>query len=103
MRFPSSELMKRVREKPVPFWEKLAGRLPSGRILVPVSSLAMLLILCLALFRYTYFTDESGPSAIVDSFTGNVTSVVIIETPESRQTIIWFSETPDLAGDQDEV
>ncbi|QTA93709.1 anti-sigma factor family protein [Desulfonema magnum] len=35
----------------------------------------------------------AGPSAIVSSFTGDIASVMILETPESHQTIIWFNET----------
>ena len=35
---------------------------------------------------------ENGPSAVVSSFSGNVSSVIIMETPETRQTIVWFSE-----------
>ena len=35
---------------------------------------------------------SSGPSAIIDSFTGQVKSVMILETPQNRQTVIWYSE-----------
>jgi anti-sigma factor RsiW len=35
----------------------------------------------------------AGPSAIVTSFQGDYSSVMIVETPETRSTIIWFDET----------
>ena len=33
-----------------------------------------------------------GPTAIVSSLSGSGSSVVILETTETRQTIIWYSE-----------
>ena len=35
---------------------------------------------------------DAGPSAIVASVEGDVSSLVIMETPETHQTIIWFKE-----------
>ncbi len=93
-------VMKQIRKKRVSLWDKFTDLFLSKRFLIPVSSMATVLIICLALFRHGYFSEEpTGPSAIVDSFTGDVTSVVIMETPESRQTIIWYSETPEIEED----
>ena len=36
---------------------------------------------------------DAGPSAIVASVEGDVSSLVIMETPDTHQTIIWFKES----------
>jgi hypothetical protein len=40
----------------------------------------------------TLLGNPSGPSAIVNSVDTEYTSVMIIETPKKKHTIIWFSE-----------
>lgn len=69
---------------------RLLERLLSWRVALPAAAAAALLVL----FFYNPFQPalSSGPSAIIDSFTGQVKSVMILETPQNRQTVIWYSE-----------
>jgi len=61
---------------------------------------------CLLLFLgYNHYFDNSGPapSAIINSFTGSMSSVMIFETPETRQTILWYNENTDGESESDAV
>jgi anti-sigma factor RsiW len=72
--------------------------LASLKFVVPAAVTACLLIF----FAYTRFTVDPGPaapSAIINSFTGSMTSVMIFETPETRQTILWYHEEPDAESE----
>lgn len=56
----------------------------------------------LLFFAYTNFVAEPAkvPSAIIKSFTGSMSSVMIFETPETRQTILWYNEVTDEESEQ---
>jgi hypothetical protein len=57
---------------------------------IPAAALAATLIL---FFTFFYPAGApSSPSAIVTSFSGDISSVMIFETPETHQTILWFNE-----------
>jgi len=43
------------------------------------------------------------PSAIINSFTGSMSSVMIFETPETRQTILWYTEETDVESEPNAV
>ena len=61
---------------------------------------------CLVLFfAYPAFMTNPAPvpSAIINSFTGSVSSVMIFETPDTRQTILWYNEDPDVENDKNAV
>jgi len=99
-------LLNRIRKtRPRPM-TKFSSLLTSGRVLIPAAA-------ALGLFLFFYFSPDipipvAGPSAIINSFSGDTSSVMIMETPESRQTIIWFNETPktedkDEADNKDKV
>lgn len=84
-------IVDRVREKRAPsragFWNIFSPM----RFLVPAAAVA-------AMALFFFFTTNgpapnSSPSAIINSFTGDVSSVMILETPETHQTIIWINET----------
>ncbi|BBO67144.1 hypothetical protein DSCA_10740 [Desulfosarcina alkanivorans] len=68
---------------------------------IPAAVTACILIF----FAYPTFVAKSSPapSAIINSFTGSVSSVMIFETPETRQTILWYNEDPDVESDQNAV
>ncbi|MDY6951718.1 MAG: zf-HC2 domain-containing protein [Thermodesulfobacteriota bacterium] len=83
------------REK-IRLWTKLRGLFFSKRFFVPATAMAAALLLFVLL---TPPTSLSGPSAIISSFEGDVASVMILETPESHQTILWISENVTSAGD----
>ncbi|MEE4111964.1 MAG: zf-HC2 domain-containing protein [Desulfobacteraceae bacterium] len=44
-----------------------------------------------------------APSAIINSFTGSMSSVMIFETPETRQTILWYTEETDVESEPNAV
>jgi hypothetical protein len=69
----------------------------SLKYIVPVAVTAGLLIF----FAYsTYLAKPApAPSALINSFTGPVSSVMIFETPETRQTILWYQEAPDAESE----
>lgn len=83
------------------WWPTLKGFLRSSRFYVPAAAAAT----ALALFLYFDRPQEavSGPSAIINSFTGETTSVIIFETPGSRRTILWFHEISMTDGEDDDV
>ncbi len=85
------QVMDRVRDVQEPWWQKAGSLLFSKKMLIPAVSAAVMLIL---FFSYPRPPEQAiGPSAIINSFTGDISSVMILETPKSRQTIIWFDET----------
>ena len=62
----------------------------SWKVVLPAAATA-----ALALFIFTPWFQPpppSGPSALIKSFTGKVSSVMILETPKSQRTVIWYSE-----------
>ncbi len=65
---------------------------------VPVAMTAGLLIF----FAYSHFRVKPAPlpSAIINSFTGSMSSVMIFETPETRQTILWYTEDTNVESEQ---
>jgi anti-sigma factor RsiW len=73
----------------------------SLKYIIPVAVTACLLLF----FAYPALMSSpaSAPSAIINSFTGSVSSVMIFETPETRQTILWYNEDPDVESDQNAV
>ncbi len=69
---------------------QLREALFSWKLLLPVAATA-----ALALFFFTSLFQSPpppGPSAIINSFTGRVSSVMILQTPQSHHTVIWYSE-----------
>ena len=74
------------------WWKRTAGDgwLRPRRLVSLAAAVGVLLL------AFTFFSKPdipAGPSAIVTSFQGEYTSVMIVETPETRNTIIWFDET----------
>ena len=89
----------RVRSKGLSWRMKLRAFFASKRFYVPAGAMATALILFFSVVRGP--SPEPGPSAIIKSFTGEISSVMIIETPKSHQTILWFNETL-IPGDEDD-
>ena len=73
------------------------------RTWVPAIAAAATLVFFIALFSPA--PSHSEPSAYVQSLRGDTVSVMILETPQTRQTVLWFKEaqqTPsDLGEEQD--
>ena len=73
----------------------------SLRYTIPATVAAGLLVF----FGYAHFLAKPAPvpSAIINSFTGSMSSVMIFETPETRQTILWYKEDADVESEQNAV
>lgn len=84
------KILALVRRKRFPWRMRLRDLFISKKFLIPATAMATILVLFFSLTREP--VSVSGPSAIINSITGDLSSVIIIETPKSRQTIIWFNE-----------
>jgi anti-sigma factor RsiW len=82
-------VLEHIQRNTVPWWMRLRDLFVSKRFLVPATAIATILLV-FSLTRHP--VTVLGPSAIIDSFAGDISSVIILETPRSRQTILWFSE-----------
>ncbi len=85
-----TRVLGQIRQKENPWWERISKLVFSAKLLIPASAIAAL-ILFFAITRGP--ATISGPSAVIEAFSGEVSSVMIIETPKSRQTIIWYKES----------
>jgi anti-sigma factor RsiW len=83
------KLLEAIREKEIPWWVKMKEAFFSKRVLFPAGAVASAVLIFFSLF---YTPAPSGPSAIVTSLSGSGSSVIIMETPRTRQTILWFDE-----------
>lgn len=78
-----------VHKKEIVWWKKFVDLSLPKKLVIPAAAVsAILLFFCLT----RNLAPVSVPSAIVKSFSGEFTSVIIIETPKSRQTIAWYTE-----------
>lgn len=93
------EIMDRVRKSKTPWWAGVFDWIPARHLLIPATAVAAVVVISISMFTFRP-AAMNGPSAIIDSFSGDVTSVVFLETPETRQTIIWYTEPePPLVGE----
>lgn len=91
------EVLKKTLPRYVP--RSIFGNiLDALKFLGPIAIIAGFLIF----FIYTRYIADSAPapSAIIDSFTGNVESLMIFET-ESQETILWYNEKTDPESERD--
>ena len=84
-----------IHKKATPWWITLKRALFSKKFYIPASATAALAII---LFMIIPAPGINGPTAIVNSISGDVASIVILETPKTRQTIVWFEEYPEGPG-----
>ena len=77
----------------------LAGFFDAMKYIVPAILLAGLLLF----FIYTHYIarPDPVPSAIIYSFNGAVSTVMLFETPETRETILWYNEDSDMESEHD--
>jgi predicted anti-sigma-YlaC factor YlaD len=97
-------LEKQVIRKTLPRYilkSAFSSFLASMKYYVPATLIAGFLLF----FIYTHYIAKPMPvpSAIINSFTGSVSSVMIFETPETRETILWYNEKMDMESEQDAV
>jgi len=90
-----------LQRREVSWLKKVSGFLTSRKFYLPAAAVAT----ALALFVYLTGSPApvSGPSAIINSFTGEMSSVMIIEIPTSRRTILWYHETSMPSEDDNGV
>jgi len=82
-------VLELIQRNGVPWWMRLRNMFVSKRFLVPATAIAIILLF-FSLTRHP--VTVSGFSTTIDSFTGEVSSLIILETPRSHQTILWFSD-----------
>jgi predicted anti-sigma-YlaC factor YlaD len=93
------EIIKKTLPRYVPR-SALANVLDAMKFFLPITLIAGFLLF----FIYTRFMVNPAPvpSAIIESFSGSVTSVMIFET-ETRETILWYNEKTDMESENDAV
>ncbi|MBW1896196.1 MAG: hypothetical protein JRI47_03990 [Deltaproteobacteria bacterium] len=79
-----------IRGKSVPWWMSAGKVVTSLKFYVPATAAATVLLLFL--FLPWPQNHVSEPSAIISYVGGDVECVMILETRESRQAIVWFNE-----------
>ncbi len=82
-------VMSRIR-RPEDWYETIWNFIRAKKFLIPVSAVGT--ILAVFVTFQIFFTSPMPPSAVITSMTGDFSSVMIMETPESHQTIIWIRE-----------
>jgi predicted anti-sigma-YlaC factor YlaD len=95
-----ARLIARIRNQGNP--EPAARTLWRPRRWIPVGALVMTLLAGVVFIGPWQETGGiSEPSAIVESFHGNVSTVMILETQNTGQTIVWFNEIDEPNGESD--
>jgi hypothetical protein len=75
-----------------PWWIRLKDFFFSKKIMIPIAAMAAFTLIFVTLIQPSF---NGGPSAIVSSVSGEVSSIVILETPDTHQTILWFNENTE--------
>lgn len=94
-----AKLLARITTKKISWFTRFQDLFMSRRLLVPAAAFAAVVVISLTLTLY--FAPSPRPSAIIKSFTGDISSVMIIETPASHQMIIWYKEISMNGGNKD--
>ena len=89
------KVLEYIRKKEAPWWKKTGELLLSKKVLIPLTTSIALIMFLSVFFRSP---TQTGPSAIVTSLSGNMGSVIIMETPQTHQTILWFTENSTSEG-----
>jgi anti-sigma factor RsiW len=85
-------VLERLRREEAPWWAKVKDAFLSKKALVSATATVCVALLFITVLRVP--TPDS-PSAIVTSVSGDVSSIIILEAPKTRQTILWFNERPE--------
>ncbi len=83
-----------IREKKTPWWMRIQDACRMKMRLLPATVMIAVLVIFFSLVKHNGY--EPGPSAIIRSFSSDVSSVMFMETQKNHQTIIWFNDT-DIA------
>jgi anti-sigma factor RsiW len=82
-------VLARLRKEEAPWWAKAKETLFSKKALFSATATAGVALLLIAVLQTPV---HDSPSAIVTSVSGDVSSIIILEAPETHQTILWFNE-----------
>lgn len=85
------KIVANIRDSENAWWNNLNF----GQIFKKASYSFAIAILLVIITTYSFIDDNTSittPSAIINSIDGEISSVIILETKESRKTIIWFDE-----------
>ncbi len=82
-------VVDKIRKEDSAPWEKIRSALSLKRTWIPAVAIASLALVFFTLLRTP---GIPGPSAIITSLSGDTTSVIIMETPDTGHTILWFTE-----------
>jgi predicted anti-sigma-YlaC factor YlaD len=85
------KILQKVRNKRIMSWPGILDLLTSMRFLVPAAAAVGMIFFVFITLKGP--APDAPPSAIINSFTGEVSSVMILETPQTHQTVIWINET----------
>ena len=88
-------ILERLRREEAPWWAKAKETLLLKKTLVSATATVGVALLLITVLRAPV---PDSPSAIVTSVSGDVSSIIILEAPETRQTILWFNERPEGQG-----
>ena len=84
-------VLDRLRREKAPWWAKAKDTFLSKKVLFSATATAGVALLLITVLQAPV---PDSPSAIVTSVSGDVSSIIILEAPETRQTILWFNERP---------
>ena len=101
-----TNVLAKIHQKDEILRDKIKHLLFSKKILVPVTAMASVVFLLLYFsYRFTFLNSDehirrfpvqtsavTAPSAIIDSFSGETSAVMIMQTPHSNETILWYNE-----------
>ena len=101
-----TNVLEKIHQKNEILRDKIKRLLFSKKILIPVAAMASIVFLLLYFsYRFTFLNSDepirrfpvqtsaaTAPSAIVDSFSGETSAVMIMQTPNSHETILWYNE-----------
>ncbi len=82
-------VLDRLRREEAPWWAKAKETFLSKKALFSATATAGVALLFIAVLQTPV---HDSPSAIVTSVSGDVSSIIILEAPETHQTILWFNE-----------
>ena len=83
------DVLAAIQMKQRPWWEDTKELLLSKKVLFPATALVSLSLLMFVLLKSPAVRE---PSAIITSLSGDAASIVIMETPQTGHTILWFTE-----------
>ena len=84
----TAKIMKRFHHEPLPWYQRIQRYFPKW-VTVPLATALLLLALALPWLLQDNITE---PSVIVTSLSSESSSVMMFETPVSKQTVIWIAD-----------